>query len=171
VLVSDEDDAAYRRRITEVLERHGFGWVVQQAEAEFAEGKPVVKQVSEQERFFPDADPLFVVRMPRRRQANLITSEPYTEAERLNILLHAIEAALVERAQLERAILDELPHISGIEFQPETPIEEADLTYRGRAHRLDRAALATGRTIEEQAMRSLNAIKTRNRDSSGPTDR
>jgi hypothetical protein len=36
VAVSEEDDAHYRRRISEVLNRHGFGWVVAQAEAQIA---------------------------------------------------------------------------------------------------------------------------------------
>jgi hypothetical protein len=48
--VSEEDDANYRRRIGEVLNRHGFEWVVVQAEAQIAEGKPSSKEVSERSR-------------------------------------------------------------------------------------------------------------------------
>jgi hypothetical protein len=62
--MSEEDDAIYRRRLSDVLGRHGFGWVVQQVEAQIAEGKPISKQVSEPEyrSFALDAD--FVVRAP-----------------------------------------------------------------------------------------------------------
>ena len=47
--MAGDDDAQYRRRISEVLTHNGFGWVVTQAEAQIVEGKPSSKQVAEPE--------------------------------------------------------------------------------------------------------------------------
>jgi hypothetical protein len=44
-----------------VLNRQGFGWVIAQAEAQIAEGKPSSKQVSEYERVPASADPMFTM--------------------------------------------------------------------------------------------------------------
>jgi hypothetical protein len=56
--VSEEDDPDYTRRIAEVLNRHGSGWVIGQVEAQIAEGKPSTKQVSEYEEVPASADPI-----------------------------------------------------------------------------------------------------------------
>jgi hypothetical protein len=156
--VPEEDDAAYRRRIAEALVQNGFEWVVEQADSQIAEGKASTKQVSEQQSFHPAADPMFEIRKPRRRRASLITSEPYSEAEKLEILLHGVKAAIAERAQLERAVLDQLSGITEIEFQPDAPVEEADFGYRGRVHRLNRSMIEEGQILEsrtEHAFREM----------------
>src|SRR5436190_9687970 len=121
--MSEADDAEYRRRISEVLTLHGFGWVVAQAEAEIAEGKQSAKQVAEQEVFSVSADPDFRMRRPRSSRASLITSEPYSEAERLEILLKAIEAALIQRSFLEQAVLAHVPDVDSIRFEPDAAAE------------------------------------------------
>jgi len=161
VVVSEEDDASYRRRIADSLIQNGFDWVVQQAEAQIAEGKVSAKSVIEQERFLPRLDPMFAVRKPRRRQASLITSEPYSEAERLEILLNAIKAAIIERAQIEAAILDQLPEISAVEFEPDAPVEETDRGFRGSKHRTDRNSVIPGRSLQDRAEHALAALRSR----------
>src|SRR3954469_12327416 len=105
----EDDDSEYRRRIAQLLEKYGFGWVVEQAEAQVAEGKPTSKQVSEREIRPAALDPMFTIRKPQRRRASLITSEEYTEREKLEILLDGLSSAILERANLEQAILEKLP--------------------------------------------------------------
>ena len=131
--MAKEDDAAYWRQLSEVLRRHGFGWVVQQAEEQISEGKPSTKQVSERGYSRAEADSDFVISKPRRRRASLITSEPYTEAEQVEILLNAIEAALVQRAELEQAVFKIPGDIAAIQFQPDTDRLDADDTYLGKS--------------------------------------
>lgn|SRR5579862_516740 len=163
--MSEEDDAEYRRRIGEVLEAHGFGWVVAQAEAQIAEGKPASKQVSEREIFQVSADTDFAIKRPRARRASLITSEPYTEAERLDILLRAIEAALVQRSALERATLEEVHGINTIRFEPEGPTEGLEGSYLGKAHEVNTSRAATAIEIEREATTALARIRDPDHDS------
>jgi hypothetical protein len=159
----EEDDAEYRRRIVGVLENHGFGWVVAQAEAQIAEGKPASKQVSERLVLRVSEETDFAIRRPRARRASLITSEPYTEAERLDILLRAVEAALVQRSELERAALEEVPGIDAIRFAPEGREESLEGAYRGKAHEIDAGRSAIAAEIERDATAALARIRHRDR--------
>ena len=161
--MAQEDDADYRRRIVDVLEAHGFGWVVAQAEAQIAEGKPASKQVSEPEILRVSEDTGFAIRHARKRRASLITTEPYSEAERLDILLHAIEAALVQRSELERAALGEVHGVDTIRFEPEGLTEGLEGSYRGRPHDLNASRAATGIEIGRDATAVLARIKHRAR--------
>jgi hypothetical protein len=160
--MSEEDDAAYRRQISDILRRHGFGWVVEQAEIQIAEGKPSSKQVSEREIFRAETDPMFTIRPSKRRRASLITSEPYTESERLEIVLQAIESAVMQRAELEAAVLNQLSGITAIEFRPEIITEEAAAGF----HRLDRSRIEPGHELQQRAEHALAAM--RGRDRGGP---
>lgn len=162
--MSEEDDAAYRREISDVLRRHGFAWVAEQAEAQIAEGKPSSKQVSEREVPRVDADPMFRIKPPKRRRASLITSEPYSESERLEILLQAIESAVIQRAEIEAAILNQLTEITAIEFQPEAPPEELGGGF-GTAHRLDRSRIEPGIELRRRTEHALTAMRGRDRAS------
>ena len=163
--MTEDDCAEYRRRIVEILGLRGFDWVVAQTDAEIAEGKQSAKQVSEREvpSFFDDRD--FRVRQPRTRRASLITSEPYSEAERLEILLKAIEAALIERSALERAVLAEV-HGATIRFVPDVPAEGLDRSVFARRHDLseDRTSLAS-----ELEANTRTAIETLRRESGAGT--
>jgi hypothetical protein len=163
--MSEEDDEEYRRRISEVLIRHGFEWVVTQAETQIAEGKPSSKQVSEREIFSVLDDPDFTIRRPRARRASLITSEPYSEAERLEILLQAVEAALVQRSDLERAVLAQIPDIIAIRYEPDSPIEGAESSYLGKAHELNQDRSSIAHEIEADAKIAIGRIRTADRDS------
>ena len=164
--MSEEDDENYRRRIAEVLNRHGFGWVVGQAEAQIAEGKPSTKQVSEYEKVPASDDPMFPIRRPRSRRASLITTEPYTETEQLEIVLQAIEAAIIQRSMIEQAIFEQLPDVSAVRFEPDSPVEEGQESYFGAPHILDLGGKATATELEAEARSALGGIK--GRDHAGP---
>lgn len=160
--MAEEDDSQYRRRIAEVLIRHGFGWVVAQAEAQIAEGKPSSKQVSEREFVHVTQDPLFTIRRPRSRRASLITTEPYTESERLGILLHAVEAAIVQRSMIEQVVLEQLHDVSAIRFERDSPAEGGEDSF-GVSHTLDAARRARAIELESQAKDVLGRMKERDR--------
>lgn len=165
-MADDEDAAAYRRELGEVLRHHGFGWVVDQAEIQIIEGKPSSKRISERETFALRSDPMFTIRRPRRRQASLITSEAYSEEERLEILMNAIDAALVQRAELEIAVLDMLDKIhpvSSVGFRPDVPSEVAEGSPLGRSHRVDHGRRASAEEIRSRAKLALNDIRRRER--------
>lgn len=162
-MAEEDDDAEYRRRLNEVLRASGFAWVVDQADAQIAEGKPSAKQISEREASRVEDDPSFAIRAPRRRRASLLTSEPYDEAERLGILLGAVEAALMLRADLEQAVLEEVPSIESITFVPDVPSDEIAPETLGKAHRLDRSRLGVGNEIQERARTVLSTLRSRRR--------
>ncbi len=107
---------------------------------------------------------MFRIRPPRRRRASLITSEPYSESERLEILLQAIESAVIQRAELEAAVLNQLSGITAIEFRPERPAEE---TADGldAAHRLDRSRIEPGLELQRRTETALAAMRGRDRGS------
>lgn len=159
--MSEEDDANYRRRISEVLNRHGFGWVIGQVEAQIAEGKPSSKQVSERETLPFSADPMFAIRRPRSRRASLITSEPYTERERLEILLQAIEAAIIQRSTIEQTIFDHLTGIANIRFVPDNPTEDAAGAIFGNPHALSLSEKGTAVDLEAEARHALAHLRER----------
>lgn len=163
--MSEEDDADYRRSISRVLRAHGFGWVVDQVESQIAAGKSIDRQVSDRESTLPLPGEDFNIQRPRSRRPSLITSEPYTESEKLEILLQGIEAALVQRSMIEQAVLEEMEEFSIISFEPDVPLEEGDeLRARGRGgHALEPGRRATARAIEAEARSALDGMRGRTR--------
>lgn len=159
--MTEEECAEYRRRIVEVLRLHGFDWVVAQTDAEIANGKQSTKQVSEREvsSMFDDRD--FRMRPPRTRRASLITSESYSEAERLEILLKAIESALIQRSVLERAVLEDMHGVT-IHFIPDAPAADLEGPVFERQHEL-----SAGRSLfaSELEVSTSNAIEALRRES------
>ena len=152
-----DNAAAYFERLTSVLFRHGFDWVVDQAEAEILEGRSVTKEVRTVEYGdLLDVDS-FAKRSPRRRPTALMTTVPYDDAERLRILLHGIEAALSQRADLERAILTKLEDVEAIEFAPEEGRLGSDLARR--AHWLGRDRLPEDDNLQRNLLRALGELR------------
>lgn len=165
-MADNDDAAAYRLRLRDVLRGHGFGWVVDQAETRIAEGKPSDKQVSEREPYSPDLDSSFEERIPRRRRAKLITSEPYTENESLEIMLDAIHAALVQRAALEMAVLEELNEIvpvQSITFVPDVASVDVEGSPLGTVHQLVFSRRAEALSIRSMTELALSNIRGRAR--------
>jgi hypothetical protein len=144
-----------------VLNRHGFEWVVAQAEAQIAEGKPSSKEVSERDSVQVSADTSFAIRRPGSRRASLITSEPYTESERLEIMLQAIEAALVQRSMIEQAVLEQVHDISVIRFEPDSPVEGIEGSFFGAPHTLEAARKDGAMALETEARAALEGIRRR----------
>lgn len=155
--MSEEDDANYRRRISDVLNERGFGWVVAQAETQIAEGKPTSRQISEQSSELLRED--FTLQGRRPRRASLITSEPYTESERLEILLQGIEAAVVQRSMIEQAILDAAPDVSVIHFEPDAPIGDTGLSYFGVGHTLEPGRKTAAVELEAETQSALRGVR------------
>ena len=89
----------------------------------------------------------------------MITSEPYSEPERLEILLRAIESAIVQRADLEHTVLDQLTEVAAVEFKPDVPRADADVAILGRAHRLDIKPCEFGGRDGMEAKAALAALE------------
>lgn len=154
------DDGAFRRQIVELLEEHGFGWVVEQADAHIAEGKSVVKEVSERELRPSVISDTFRITRPRRYRSSLVTTVVFSEPEKLEILLSAIEAAIVQRAALDTAVLATLASMKVIAFEPDTPAEDADGGYRGRRHTLTRDTEPSREGLRSAAEDVLKAARS-----------
>jgi hypothetical protein len=149
------DEREYFERLVAVLRDHGFEWVVEQAQSEIAEGRSVTKEVRA-----PDTQPTYdadtlVRQAPRRRRAGLIATVPFGAAEQLQILLRAIEAAIVDRAALEEAVLKGIGDNIDVEFLPEVSEDVPGATFERRAHRLDRGRLGGAQSIRQNLTQDL----------------
>jgi hypothetical protein len=151
------DEREYLERLTAVLRENGFDWVVMQAQTTIAEGKSVTKEVRAPD--FPPAydDNTLVRQTPRRRRAELIATEPFTPAEQLEILLHAVEAAIVDRVALEEAVLQSVGENINIEFLP----DEGDVAPRAApgSHRLDRGRLSEAQGVRDNLSKALKRLR------------
>lgn len=154
-----DDTGTYFVRLAEILVKYGFDWVVTRAEVEIAEGRAITKEVRALEYGELIEADSFATRAPRRRRTSLMTTEPFSDDERLVILLRGIDAALSTRADLERSILYTLNDISVVEFVPEEGVlGPALVDARRRRHRLDRDRLEEGSRIKrrlDEAVRQL----------------
>lgn len=154
------DESEYFERLASLLEQHDFGWVVSQAQVEIEDGKTVAKDVQAPELIQVIESDSFVRRTPRRRRASLIATQPYDDAERLAILLRAIETAIVDRADLEKAVLDAVGDIPLVEFQPDDggALRRAGAPDRG-SHRLERGRLAGGNELRTNLAEVLSQLR------------
>lgn len=155
--MTEEDSGEYRRRLAEMLERRGFSWVVEQPEAQIADGKQNAKQVAEVDN--PEiADLEFGSRPARRRRSSLVTSVAYSEGERLEILLHAVHSALVERSTIESTLFESLTDIGDVEFLPD-PTTDPDARYRDQGHRLSRSDEGSRYALRRKAEAALRNVR------------
>ena len=91
-------------------------------------------------------------------------NEPYNESERLDILLHAVEAALAQRSALEIAALEEVPGINAIRFEPEGHADAVEGSYLGKPHEVDASRRAIAVEIEKETAAALVRIRRPDRD-------
>lgn len=92
--MTDEEAREYRSSITEVLGRHRLGWIADQAEEKISLGRLVTKRV---DAGLSVQDPITgeTRRASRRAMTEFLSSEPYGEKEKLQILLDAVELGLM----------------------------------------------------------------------------
>lgn len=153
------DEREYFERLTEVLQTHGFGWVVDQAQAEISEGRVVSKEVSAPSiRRAYDPDTFLVGQTPRSRRAALVATEPFSPTERLAILIHGIESAIVTRAALEKEVLSADSGFGRIEFRPDETDASASVK-DSRSHRLDRGRLNTTERLQNDLSKALSKLR------------
>jgi hypothetical protein len=118
-VTTDECTAAYDQ-LRLMLENQRLAWVARDLEAVVAIGKTEIKEVStvtvEEAREMlaigrPGAlSSLPATSYPRRRgrHATFVATLDYTPEERLQLLIHAIRAAVKDTAEMEVAVADEL---------------------------------------------------------------
>jgi hypothetical protein len=155
--------ADYFRRLAELLQEHGYQWVLAEALAQIAEGMTVDKDVREFEAA-QIAEASFELRPRGRKRARLIATVPYDDSQKLDILLNAIEAALVQRADLEEAVLKSLQGskdeeaIEGVEFVPDQEMDPAGGSVF-RRHELRPDRRQANQVVRETAARTLAEIR------------
>jgi|SRR5689334_20278114 len=120
--MTDEDARQYRGRIAQLLRSAGFGWLLDEVQAEIAAGKPVEKTILEDPLPRMDIEDLDLTlpRSRRKRRQRRTSTVPFTDQEQLEILLTAIERAVPNRSLTEDATLHTLAQIDTITFQPES---------------------------------------------------
>ena len=111
--------------ILSLLRECGLGWVVSQIQEQVRTGKPTLKSVSTQpdvisQRFLDEADNTQVIRGRRQRLAG---TEDYSDYERLDIAIAAIESAVLQTTAMEESVLDfftsHTDGIAKITFEPD----------------------------------------------------
>ena len=95
------EDEAYRK-ILAILSENDLDWVSFQVQEQVRAGKPITKRV----RVEPSYESIEEGSAGgRSRSEQLAGSEPYSAGERFLIALHALDAAIVQTAEMESAVL------------------------------------------------------------------
>ncbi|MCE5200789.1 MAG: hypothetical protein ABFD54_13110 [Armatimonadota bacterium] len=89
-MTNEEARGAYER-LYAVLRQHELNWVLNEVDEAIAEGKVVLKDVEEIPEQWIDG----TRRRGRRRKVKLLSNIPYTDKEKLELLINAISQALV----------------------------------------------------------------------------
>lgn len=144
----------YRIQLSEILTKHGFGWVVDQSESQIVAGREAEKLVSES-RFTSDPDNNG--RIARRGSARLVTSEPYSDGEKLDILLRAIEAALIQRSLIEQEAVRIIPEFASAKFVSDTSLGEDIEKFSN--HQLNGELIDDSANIRSQVIGVLQKIR------------
>ena len=88
----------------------------------------------------------------------MVATEPFSHAERLEILIHAIETAIITRAKLEKEVLSSSSDFDRIEFLPDD--EEANTSVDDiLSHRLDRGRLDAAERIRSDLTNALRKLR------------
>ena len=92
--MTEQEAVEYREEIAALLRTHGASWIVDQANEQMASGKLQTKRVDASETVVHP-----VTQAPRRSSrksmAEFLFTVPYSETEKLSILLEAIDLALI----------------------------------------------------------------------------
>lgn len=152
------DESEYFEALVGALHRQSFDWVIAQAQEEIAEGRAVTKEVRAPDITQVIADDSFVRQTPRRRRAALIATEPLNDVERLEVLLRAIKAAVIDRAALEEAIMDSVDNMQ-VAFLPERSGDGSASDGQRASHKLDRDQAMRGISVGDKLAGSLSALR------------
>lgn len=152
------DEREYFERLSEILQEHGFDWVLTQVQAEISEGRVVSKEVSAPS-IESAVDPVTMVRQtPRRRRASLVTTLPLSPRERLEVLIRGIEAAVVTRAELEEAVFRMTKNVSQIDFKPDESDKDF-FTDDRHAHSLRIERVSSADRVKEDLSKTLKELR------------
>ncbi|HET7233845.1 MAG TPA: hypothetical protein VFJ16_27790 [Longimicrobium sp.] len=141
-ITTAEATSLYNALIDE-MKRHGLGWIVAQVEEQIAVGKLATEKlpVTETELYVPGED-LFDVPISRpvkrRASATFVVSRPYTEEEKLLLLVQAMRIGVAEVNSIALDVADFIANeLDGatLEFQPETESDEVLIVERESARR------------------------------------
>ena len=153
-----EDAPAYYGKIAQILSENGFAWIVSQVESEIEQGRSVVKDVQAPEIGALVESETFARRTPRKRRAALLTTIPYTDSERLDILLNAVDTAIAGRASFQEAALEYLPDVVSIEFTPDTETSLYE-SVRSKRHGFGRDAAASSSIVRRLIQETIGLIR------------
>jgi hypothetical protein len=110
----------YFREIVKILEKHNLDWVVAQINEEIRIGKlgkgefAIVKQSDQdfqtddtpQQRLFERQSEYRTPRKEQSKKEKFNVLIPYTDEEKLDILINAVRRLLVETSDIEKAVID-----------------------------------------------------------------
>jgi len=95
--------------ILEHLRKSGFGWVVAQIQEQVRSGKPLIKDVSPHPAIrsiqFVDEEFEATTTTKGRRQ-RLAATENYTDKERLEIVITAIDSLIIQTTAMQEELID-----------------------------------------------------------------
>lgn len=153
------DEREYFERLSRILRQYGFDWVLTQVQAEISEGRAVSKEVSAPS-IGSEIDPITAARQtPRRSRASLVTTEPLTPREQLEVLIRGIETAIILRADLEKSVFGMTSDINVINFKPDKLEEEFFLEDRP-SHILKRDQIGAADQVKEEVGSALKKLRT-----------
>lgn len=133
-MMSDRSSSNAYQILLETLRKHGLHWVAGQVQEQVRSGKPVTKDVSPflavdrivfaDEGFFPTS-----ARKGRRQR--LAATEEYSADERLELIIKAIESAVIHTAAIEAELAEffasQADGLTPARFEPEEFDESARL--------------------------------------------
>lgn len=110
-------------KVLELLRSHDLGWVAAQVQDQVRAGRPVTRVVSPRPVNVPDRFAAESSQPPRRRRERLAATEPYSAEERLQLVLDAIDRAVIQTADMEQEVLKffnvERQTAARVAFEPE----------------------------------------------------
>jgi hypothetical protein len=155
-ITTREADTLYDSLVAELRER-GLNWIVAQIEEQIAVGKLTTEKlpVTETEIYLPNDD-LFdtpASRPQRRRsKATFVVSRPFTEHEKLSLLIHAIRIGIAELNSIAAEVTEFIDHDlegAALEFQPEVESEEGFTIDRSISERAKSDSVRLLRLLDE----------------------
>jgi hypothetical protein len=131
-------ERAFDKLIT-ILDERKLTWVTEQVQEQIRVGKPLMRRVKELKptrQVSPRDTRLFDDEALRPgREVQFRATEAYTASEQLQLLLSAIEQAVVQTAAIEKAVSDQFPGLTFLSEEEDVriAITQHDLESRSEA--------------------------------------